>query len=77
MSREDALTQLESPAYDPEDIKHEFEFVANKLGISVEELQTYFNMPKKTHLDYKSHENIYKLGSKLMRLMGLERGGKR
>ena len=77
MSREDALTQLESPAYDPEDIKHEFEFVANKLGISVEELQTYFNMPKKTHLDYKSQENIYKLGSKLMRLMGLERGGKR
>lgn len=77
MSREDALNQLKLPAYDSEEIKHEFEFVANKLGISKEELQTYFNMPKKTHLDYKSQENIYKLGSKLMRLMGLERGGKR
>ena len=77
MSREEALNQLKLPAYDSEEIKHEFEFVANKLGISKEELQTYFNMPKKTHLDYKSQENIYKLGSKLMRLMGLERGGKR
>lgn len=77
MSREEALNQLKSPAYDPENIKHEFEFVANKLGISEAELHTYFNMPKKTHLDYKSQENVYKLGSKLMRLMGLERGGKR
>ena len=77
MSREEPLNQLKLPAYDSEEIKHEFEFVANKLGISKEELQTYFNMPKKTHLDYKSQENIYKLGSKLMRLMGLERGGKR
>lgn len=77
MSREEALNQLKLPAYDSEEIKHEFEFVANKLGISKEELQTYFNMSKKTHLDYKSQENIYKLGSKLMRLMGLERGGKR
>ena len=77
MSREEALNQLKLPAYDSEEIKHEFEFVANKLGISKEELQTYFNMPKKTHLDYKSQENVYKLGSKLMRLMGLERGGKR
>lgn len=77
MSREDALNQLKLPAYDSEEIKHEFEFVANKLGISKDELQTYFNMPKKTHLDYKSQENVYKLGSKLMRLMGLERGGKR
>lgn len=77
MSRKEALEYLKKPAYDPENIKHEFEYIANKLNISVAELQSYFYMPKKTYKDYKSQENIYKLGSKAMRLLGLERGGKR
>lgn len=77
MSRKEALEYLKKPAYDPENIKHEFEYIANKLNISVAELQSYFDMQKKTYKDYKSQENIYKLGSKAMRLIGLERGGKR
>lgn len=77
MSREEALENLKKPAYDPENIKNEFEYIANKLNISVAELQSYFDMPKKTYKDYKSQENIYKLGAKAMRLLGLERGGKR
>lgn len=77
MTREDALEKLKQPAYDPENIKHEFEFVANKLGISTAELLLYFEMPRKTYKDYKSQENIYNLGAKVMRLLGLEKGGKR
>jgi len=34
-------------------------------------------MPKKTYKDYKSQESIYNLGAKAMRLLGLEKGGKR
>lgn len=77
MTREEALEKLKLPAYDPENIQHEFEFVANKLGISTAELQSYFEMPKKTYKDYKSQESIYNLGAKAMRLLGLEKGGKR
>lgn len=77
MSRKEALENLKKPAYDPENIKHEFEYIANKLNISVAELQSYFDMPKKTYKDYKSQGNIYILGAKAMRLLGLERGGKR
>lgn len=77
MTRDEALKQLESSAYDPENIAHEFEFIANKLGIPVEELLEYFTMPKKTYKDYKSQENIYSFGAKIMRLLGKERGGKR
>lgn len=77
MTREEALEKLSKPAYDPETIHHDFEFVATKLGITVEELQSYMDAPNKTYKDYKSQENIYNVGAKVMRLIGLERGGKR
>ena len=77
MTREEALGKLSKPAYDPEEIAHEFEYIATKLGISVEELQGYMDAPKKTYKDYKSQESIYLAGAKMMRLLGLERGGKR
>lgn len=44
---------------------------------AVDELQSYMDMPKKTFRDYKSQENIYMLGAKVMRMLGLEKGGKR
>lgn len=77
MTREEALEKLSKPAYDPDTIHHDFEFVATKLGISVEELQSYMDAPNKTYKDYKSQESIYNIGAKVMRLVGLERGGKR
>ena len=77
MTREEALKKLEEPAYDKGSIKNDFEFVANKLSISIEELQSYMDMPKKTYKEYKSQEAIYHYGAKAMRLLGIERGGKR
>jgi N-acetyl sugar amidotransferase len=77
MTREEALEKLSHPAYDEETIAHEFEYVATKLGISVDELQGYMDGPNKSYKDYKSQESIYLLGSKAMRILGLERGGKR
>ena len=77
MTREEALNELTKLPYDNETIHHEFEYVATKLGIPVEELQSYMDMPKKTYKDYKSQENIYLIGAKMMRMIGLERGGKR
>ncbi|MFH1953996.1 MAG: hypothetical protein ABIL06_20555 [Pseudomonadota bacterium] len=46
-------------------------------GISVEELQGYMNAQNKSYKDYKSQENIYLVGARVMRLLGLELGGKR
>lgn len=77
MTREEALKNLEGPAYDPETIATDFEYIATKLGISVEELQSYMDAPNKTYKDYKSQENVYSIGAKVMRLIGLEKGGKR
>ena len=77
MTREEALEKLSEPGYDEETIAQDFEYVATKLGISVEQLQGYMDMPKKTYKDYRSQESIYLWGAKVMRLLGLERGGKR
>ena len=38
MTRDEALEKLEQPPYDAATIHHDIEFVANKLGISVDEL---------------------------------------
>lgn len=77
MTRTEALEKLKSPAYDPETINQDFEYVATKLGISIEELQSYMDAPNKTYKDYKSQENLYNIGAKVMRMLGLEKGGKR
>ena len=77
MTREDAMEKLTHPAYDPKTIMQDFEYIATKLGISVNELQSYMDSPNKTYKDYKSQENIYNIGAKVMRFFGLEKGGKR
>lgn len=77
MTRDEALEKLKDPPYDEETATKEFEYVANKLDITLNELQSYMDMPKKTYKDYKSRESIYLLGAKIMRAFGLERGGKR
>ena len=77
MTREEALKKLESPAYNPDTIKDDFEYIATKLGITVEELQCYMDQPNRSNKEFKSQESIYSIGAKVMRLVGLEKGGKR
>jgi N-acetyl sugar amidotransferase len=77
MTRHDALEMLKQPAYDPETIAHDLEYVATKLGITAEELRGYMKMPNKTYRDYRSQETIYNVGAKVMKALRLEKGGKR
>lgn len=77
MTREEALAKLSKPAYDVDTIAQDFEYIATKLGVTVEELQGYLDAPNKSYKDYKSQESIYQIGAKVMRAFGLEKGGKR
>ncbi len=77
MTRNEALAELQKPPYDTETIGQEIEFVANKLDITVDELKSYLTLPKKTYRDYKNQEDIYRIGARVMRALGIERGGKR
>jgi hypothetical protein len=77
MTREEALENLNEPALNDETAEREFEYVATKLNISVDELRGYFDAPNKSYKDYRSQDWIYTLGAKAMKALGLEVGGKR
>ncbi len=77
MTREEALEKLKAPAISDEDAKHDFEYIATKLDISVEELQKYFDQPNKTYKDYKNQQSLFDLGAKVLKYIGVERSIKR
>jgi N-acetyl sugar amidotransferase len=77
MTREEALDALKKPAYNPDTIEDEFNYIATKLGITPKELRGYFIMPKKFYWDYKNSETIFNLGAKFLKFIGVEKSIKR
>ena len=77
MTRTEALKKLVNPAYDPLTIDDEFNYIATKLGISPIELMQYLTMPKKFYWDYKNQKSIFRLGAKVLHLLGVEKVKKR
>ena len=77
MTRDEAIELLKKPSYDEATILQEIEFVANKLGITSDELNSFMELPRRTYKDYKNQHQIYDYGARVMRALGLEIGGKR
>lgn len=73
MTRDEAISRLEKPEMDDYFLRQEFEYVAHKLDLSVEELQKIFQQPKKTYKDYKNKRELIVKGANFMRRIGLER----
>ncbi|MBD0702815.1 MULTISPECIES: N-acetyl sugar amidotransferase [Pseudomonas] len=73
MTREAALQRIAKPELDEQFLKSEFEYVANKLDLTVEELQGIFEGANKKCLDYKNKRFMIGVGSRVMSALGLER----
>ncbi|WP_041583521.1 N-acetyl sugar amidotransferase [Bdellovibrio bacteriovorus] len=73
MTREQALERISKPEMDANFLKTEFEYVANKLDMTVDELQQIFDGKNRTCLDYKNKRFVIGLGSRVMSALGLER----
>jgi len=73
MTREEALEKLKFPEMGKDEVNREFEYVANKLGITVEELKGLFEGENKTFKDYKNKRNFIGLGAKVLTSLGLEK----
>ncbi|WP_223523267.1 N-acetyl sugar amidotransferase [Pseudomonas sp. BF-RE-24] len=73
MTREAALQRIAKPELDEQFLKSEFEYVANKLDLTVEELQGIFEGSNKKCLDYKNKRFMIGIGSRVMSALGLER----
>lgn len=72
MTRDQALDRISRSEMDEHFLRQEFEYVAHKLGLTVDEMQAFFGMPKKTYRDYKNKRKLIELGTNLMRRLGLE-----
>ena len=76
ITREEALKVLNSTSYDQQDIENEKIFIANKLNISTDELDTYHKMPLKYFWNYKNIKKIFDIGEKLIKFFdNSTRGG--
>jgi N-acetyl sugar amidotransferase len=73
MTRDEALERLSKPEMDEHFLKQEFEYVANKLDLTVAELQDIFEGENKTYRDYKNKRWFIGVGANVMRRLGLER----
>lgn len=73
MTREEALERIAVPAYNPEDLAQDFEYVATKLGLTVAELQAIMDGPNKSYRDYRNSMAFIDLGTQVLRLLGVQR----
>jgi N-acetyl sugar amidotransferase len=77
MSRAEALEKIAVPAYDPATIDEDFEYIATKLDVSVDELRGYHRAPNRSYRDYPNNMALITLGSRVMKTLGIERTIKR
>ena len=73
LTREAALDRISRPEMDDHFIKQEFEFVANKLDMTVDELQAIFEGENKTFHDYPNKRWAIGIGARVMRALGMEK----
>jgi len=73
MTREEALDRISRPELDEKFLEKEFEYVAHKLDLSVEQFQKLFEGKNKTFYDYKNKRSLIGFGAQVMRKFGLEK----
>lgn len=73
LTREEALKRLEQPPYDPDQMEQDKEYVAKKLGISVEEFDAIINGPNRSPADYKNSMWMIRLGVTVSKFLKMEK----
>jgi N-acetyl sugar amidotransferase len=73
MTREEALDRVSRPELSKEFLEKEFEYIADKLDLSIGELQEIFEGENKTFHAYKNKISLIRLGAKAMAILGLEK----
>jgi N-acetyl sugar amidotransferase len=70
LAREEALRKIAEPAYDKDTMAQDFEYIATKLDLSVDELRALMNGSNKTYRDYKNAMTFIDLGTRVLRAVG-------
>lgn len=59
MTREDALDSLKVPLYDGNELIEDKEFICNRLGISISDLDNYIEAPNRHYSEFKNWDKMY------------------
>jgi N-acetyl sugar amidotransferase len=73
MTRDEAVAKVAQPAFDQATINQDFEYIATKLDITVQELRDLMTIPKRTYRDFKHQMAIFEIGQSVMRAIGGQR----
>ena len=73
MTRKEAISRISKPAYDEETIMQDFEYIAKKLEISVQELHTLMEGKNKSYRDYKSNMPLITIGTLILTKLGIQK----
>jgi N-acetyl sugar amidotransferase len=73
MTRDEALARIAEAAYDLDTIEHDFEYVATKLDITVDELRSLMGGENKSYRDYSNDMPLINAATQILRLVGVQR----
>jgi N-acetyl sugar amidotransferase len=73
LTRAQALERIAKPAYAEDTIADDFEYIATKLDLSVAELKALMAGPNKSYRDYSNAMAPIELGTRVLRLLGVQR----
>jgi N-acetyl sugar amidotransferase len=73
MTRDEALERIAKPEVDEQIMLQEFEYVAKKMDLTVDEFRNLFKGENKTYRDYKNNMHLINLCSKVLQFLGIEK----
>jgi N-acetyl sugar amidotransferase len=73
MSRAEAIERISKPELSEEFLQKEFDYVADKLDLTRDELQLIFNGKNKTFHNYQNKIKLIDIGTRMMQKLGLEK----
>lgn len=73
LKRDEAIANISKPAYNEETILQDFEYVAKKLDLTVDELKEIMRGKNKTYRDYKNNMFLINLATKFLRFIGVQK----
>lgn len=73
ITRDNALQELSREPYDDATRKEDQEYICQKLGITEQEMENYISCPNKTFEDYKNSFGLIQFGTKVLRMLKIEK----
>jgi N-acetyl sugar amidotransferase len=73
LTRQAALERIAQPPYDEQQAEKDFEYVAKKLGLTVEQFRQLMAGENKTYRDYRSSMALIEAATRILRIIGVQR----